>query len=158
MSAPISRNSRHRRMASSSETHARASVRAMIRMSVPAVARVDRRAYAHERFITADDRLPLGVPAAFWGDLILEHDRSESRGGVPLDRAFDVLRAAEAGVAVADERYGHGAADVLTLIDELGVRDEAGVGHPSLAAETAKPLMKPSSNPASSTRRPEIAS
>jgi hypothetical protein len=47
----------------------------------------------------------------------------------PRTVRFDVLRAAEAGVTVTDDGYRYGAADVLPLIDELGVRDQPRVRH-----------------------------
>src|SRR4029453_2147293 len=88
------------------------------------ITRVDCRTDARQRFVTADDRLPFGVTAALWRDLILEHDRGKSRALVSLHRAFDVLRAAEAGVAVSDQRDGNRAADVLSLVSKLTVGDQ----------------------------------
>ena len=129
MSAPISRNCWQRAIASSRSTHARASVRAMIRMSAPASRASTAARIAHQRLVSTDDRLALGVPAALRRHLVLQHDRGEARARVSLDRPLDVLRAAEAGVAVADERNGDGAADVLPLIDELRIRNQPGVGH-----------------------------
>ena len=77
MSAPIARNSWQRAIASSRLMQARASVRAMIRMSAPAFARVDGGADPRQRLVSADHRLAFGVAAALRRDLILEHDRGE---------------------------------------------------------------------------------
>jgi hypothetical protein len=44
-------------------------------------------------------------------------------------RPFDVLRAPKAGVAVTDHWYRHGTADVLSLINELCIRNQPGVRH-----------------------------
>jgi hypothetical protein len=62
-------------------------------------------------------------------DLILEHDAGEARARIALHGALDVLRTAESGVAVPNDRDGYGTADVAPLIDQLAVGDETGVRH-----------------------------
>ena len=113
------------------EIHAGAGVGARHDQDVGArVARVHGGLDTGQRLVAPDHRLPFRVTAALRRHLVLEHDAGEAGARVALHRPLDVLGAAEAGVAVADEgRVGRGPADVLPLLHELAVRDEAGVGH-----------------------------
>ena len=79
------------------------------------------------------------MPAALRRDLILEHDGGKSRALVSLHRALDVLRAAEAGVAVSNQRDGDRTADVLSLVGELAIRDQAGVRHAEARGRDSEP-------------------
>ncbi len=78
------------------------------------------------------------MAASLRRDLILEHDRGKPGRAVPVYRPLDVLRAAEAGVAVTDHGNGHGTADVLSLIDQLRIRDEPCIRHPESAGRDGK--------------------
>ena len=78
------------------------------------------------------------MAASFRRNLIFEHDRSKPGGAVPLYRPFDVLRAAEAGIAVTDHGNGHGLADVVSLIDQLRIRDEPCIRHPQPVGRDGK--------------------
>jgi hypothetical protein len=79
--------------------------------------------------VSINHRLAFDVAASLRRDLILEHDAGEPGIGVTTHRPLDVLCAAEPGVTVADQWYRHGAANVPTLIDHLGIGDQPGVGH-----------------------------
>ena len=130
MSAPIRRNclAALDRLV---ETHARASVGASHDQDVGArVARVHGGLDPRERLVAPHHRLPLRVAAPLRRHLVFEHDAGEPGARVALHRPLDVLRAAEAGVAVADERrVGRSPADVLALLHQLAVGDETRIGH-----------------------------
>ena len=100
MSAPPSR-SRGSGAGIANPVTARASVRAMIRMSGRA-ARQPRRGS-----MPALGRLTTCLPAygrTSWGDLVLDHQARRPRPGVLADGALDVEGIAVAGVAVGDDR------------------------------------------------------
>jgi hypothetical protein len=109
----------------------------------PRFPRIHCSANTHQRFVPADDGFAFGVPAAFRRDLIFQHDAGEPGPRVSLDRALDVLRAAESGIAVADDRNRDRAADVRPLIDELSIGDQPRVGHPEPGRRDGKAAHEP---------------
>ncbi len=79
--------------------------------------------------IRRDERFAGEVAAAFGQLLVFELNRG---GAGPLqfdDGAFDVGRVAEAGVGVDDHRRADLGREVLHLLDELGEREQADIGH-----------------------------
>ena len=68
------------------------------------------------------------VPAALREDLVLELDRGGARSLVATYGAHDIGGAAEAGVAIDDERERGGFGESKDVVDHVALRDQPDVG------------------------------
>jgi hypothetical protein len=85
------------------------------------VAHIHRRTDAHHRLVTSDHGLAFRVPAALGRHLILQHDGGKAGACITFYGPLHVLRAAEAGVAVANQRNRDRAADVPRLVEQFSI-------------------------------------
>ena len=73
--------------------------------------------------------LATGMTTAFGRHLIFDHHAGETRARIAAYRALHIQGVSVTGIAVADDRNGDRRADVVALVQHLGVGDEAGVRH-----------------------------
>ena len=128
-SAPASRYVSPRRSASSRPCTARASVRAMMKMSRCCAARRPRPGSWPPSSSAGDHVLAGHVAAALGRDLVLDEDRGRAHRLVALDGVGDVLHVAVAGVAIDQHRQARRRHDVADAGADLAECGESDVGN-----------------------------
>ncbi len=83
---------------------------------------------ARRELVGLEHFLALEVPAALREHLVLELDRGGARSLVATYGAHDIGGAAEAGVAIDDERKRGGFGESKDVVDHVALRDQPDVG------------------------------
>ena len=94
---------------------------------------------ARRELLGLEHFLALEVTAALREHLVLELDRGGARSLVAAHGAHDIGGAAEAGVAIDDERKGRGFGESKDVVDHVALCDQPDVGQSEVRQRAAGP-------------------